>query len=142
MQLPRRPAREAKPQDIIADSLYQVNHKNQKSVLPSAFCPLQPRYKRCNTKYKRGLYRIIRYRPRIDVNLLYQPRPHILLSNPQSTGCLAADALRQKQCGSAKSRLMVPALAAVDTDEYHRSTLCLNHQPAGCSYCLIQGQSY
>ncbi len=73
-------------------------------------------------KNKWGLYRINRYKPRItctcvtapvpalppfllsqestwvqadtsDANLLCQPRPHILLRNPQSTECLSAEAM-------------------------------------------------
>jgi len=41
---------------------------------------------------ERGSYRIKRYKPRNDANLLYQRYPHILLRNPKSTGCLAAEA--------------------------------------------------
>jgi len=34
-------------------------------------------------QWKRDLYRINRYKPRIDTNLLYQCRPHILLHKKQ-----------------------------------------------------------
>ncbi len=100
--------------------------------------------------FKRGLCLIIRNKPRINVNplpsrlslrvrqwrtrqsqtlsALYQPRPHILL--------------RKKQWGPPKSQLKVPVPAAEDTDEYHRSTSYLNHQPADYSYYQDQGQSY
>jgi len=65
------------------------------------------------------------YRP------LHQPHPHILLRNPQSTGCLEADAFRQKQWGPPKFRLTV--LVPADTAEHHQKRLNLNRRPADCS---------
>ena len=67
-------------------------------------------------------YRMIQYKPRIDANLLYQQRRHILL--------------RKKQWGPPKSILTVavPALVPGDTDEYRQITPYLNHRPADCSY--------
>ena len=51
---------------------------------------------------KQGLYRIVRYKPQVNTNLLYQPCNQLQF----------------------KSRLTVP----VDTDEYHRSTLYPNRR--------------
>ncbi len=70
----------------------------------------------CFTLIKWGLYRIIRYKPRIDTNLPWlgaaatatSPTPPYLASQsavrrmPVSR-CLSADALRQKQWGPTKS---------------------------------------
>ncbi len=133
--------------------------------------PVTPLYQSpfANYQQKRGLYRIVRYRPRIactcvtapvpalppllsatadkgvqagtsDANLLYQPRPHILLRLPPrfSTRVGAAG---KKQWGPFKTRLTVTE----DTNEYRQSTSYLNRQPVPKhrdSYCLTQGQSY
>jgi len=70
---------------------------------------------------------------------LVSTRPPYLA--PQSTGCLSANALRQKQRGPSKSCLMVPVLS-VDTTEYRQSTSYLNRRAADSSCRRNQGQSY
>jgi len=68
---------------------------------------------------KRGLYRINQYKPRTDANLLYQPRPHILL---RQSPCLPTrvGAAGKKQWGALR---VLPAVEPPDTAECRQSTI-------------------